>query len=75
MTLWDMIAMVVLVAVAGGIVSQYLHSREKIALAKRENEGSADLAAKQAALEERVRVLERIATDKSVRLKDEIDAL
>lgn len=75
MTLWDMIAMVVFVAVVGGIVSQHLHSKEKVALAKHNSEGDEGLAEKYAALEERVRVLERIATDKSARLKDEIDAL
>ena len=72
MTLWDMIAMVVLVSVIGGFLIQRTKSREKIELAKIKGGNSDERIA---ALEERVRVLERLATDKRERLKEEIDAL
>ena len=42
---------------------------------KKAREADDDLKAQVRALEERVRVLERIATDKSSRLREEIDAL
>lgn len=72
MSLWDMIAMVVLVSVIGGFLMQRTKSREKIEIARLKSSGSDDRIAE---LEERVRVLERLATDKRERLKEEIDAL
>lgn len=72
MSLWDMIAMVVLVSVIGGFLMQRTKSREKIEIARLKSSGASDRIA---ALEERVSVLERLATDKRERLKEEIDAL
>jgi len=73
MGLWDMIAMVTLTVFVGGIIFERMKSRERIELARLQGSGNGD--EKYAALEERVRVLERLVTDKAVRLKDEIDAL
>lgn len=64
--------MVVLVSVIGGYLFERSRSKERLEMARLKagtDEGRV------AELEERVRVLERLATDKRERLKDEIEAL
>jgi len=70
----EMVVAIVLVSIVGGIVSSFIKSRERIAIARA---GSNDetQGRNYAALEERIQVLERLATDKRQQLKDEIDAL
>ena len=89
MTLWGMIVMVVAISVFGGIVSQYLKGKEKgidydldkLATALGLSDGSYSKKSLKPylerieKLEERVKVLERIATDKGRNLSDEIDSL
>lgn len=64
--------MVVLVGVIGGIIIERNKSKERLEMARLKS-GSDDERISR--LEERIRVLERLATDKRERLKDEIDAL
>jgi len=73
MGVFDMIVAVTLAGIISGIIFERMKSKERITLARLNSDDGNDN--KYAALEERVRVLERIATDKSARLKDEIDAL
>ncbi|WP_339862273.1 hypothetical protein [Paremcibacter congregatus] len=90
MTLWSMIVAVVAISVIGGIIMQYLKGKEKgvdydlDGLAEKLGLGDGGGMSKKALkpyleridqLEERVRVLERIATDKGRSLADEIDQL
>lgn len=72
MTLWDMISMVALVGVIGGIVIQRSRSKERLEMA-RLKAGADD--GRISRVEDRIRVLERLVTDKRERLKEEIDAL
>lgn len=72
MTLWDMISMVVLVGVIGGIIIERSKSKERLEMARLKSGADDDRISR---LEERIRVLERLVTDKRERLKDEIDAL
>jgi len=72
MGLWDMIIAVVVVSVGGGIYLDRQKSKDRVELARLKNGADND---KLKALEERVEVLERLATDKSSRLKEEIEAL
>ncbi|TNE67778.1 MAG: hypothetical protein EP335_00710 [Alphaproteobacteria bacterium] len=74
MMLWDMIVLVVLIGVLGGTINNWIRMREKQMKAQVAGLDEAT-SARMAKLEERVRVLERIVTDKSSRLKEEIDAL
>lgn len=55
-------------------ISQWLKAKTD-ALKHAAKAGDSEISAHVKALEERVRVLERIVTDKQARLKDEIDAL
>ncbi|WP_417458216.1 hypothetical protein [Kordiimonas sp.] len=55
-------------------ISQWLKAKTD-ALKHAAKSGDSDLKAQVRTLEERVRVLERIVTDKKTRLKEEIDAL
>ncbi|WP_262694676.1 hypothetical protein [Kordiimonas aquimaris] len=72
MTVFTMIAVIVSVTVIGGVVTTWIKSKEK----NQENGNeAADVNARVQALEERVKVLERLATDKRHRLSEEIDAL
>ncbi len=74
MVVFEMVAIIVTVSVIGGVINNWLKVK-----AKEKSDNSAELDAETTGrinkLEERVRVLERIVTDKSHRLKDEIDAL
>lgn len=72
MLLWDMIVAVVLVSIIGGIIIERNKSKERIELARLKSKGGDDRIT---ALEERVAVLEKLATDRSTRLREEIDAL
>jgi hypothetical protein len=77
MTLWDMISVVVLVGVIGGIIMERSKSKERLELARlrsKRDDGGED-SGRLARLEDRVRVLERLATDKREHLKEEIDGL
>ena len=90
MTLWSMIVWVVALSVLGGIVMQYLKGKEKgvdydldILAEKLGLSDGGGYSKKKLQpyldridqLEERVKVLERIATDKGRNLADEIDDL
>ena len=70
----EMLVAIVFIAIVGSIVSRAIKSKERIAIA-RSNGDDAEQNRNYAALEARVQVLERLVTDKSARLKDEIDAL
>ena len=71
------VAIPVIVGVGGDMFKRWLRHKEKMAEAL--NAQTAEKAAQYAAhterLEQRVRVLERIATDKGLDLSDEIDRL
>ncbi len=69
---FEMIPLIVLFVMLAAIVLRWISAKERIAKA-----GSLNVAADERikALEERVKVLERIATDKRTQLRDEIDAL
>lgn len=69
---FEMVPLIVLVVMASVIVMRLISAKERIAKSRGVND-AAD--ARIQALEERVRILERIATDKRTKLRDEIDAL
>ncbi len=74
MGLWEMIVAVVALGVAAQVITAYLKSKENSAsddseFRKRLDPDRIDK------LEERIKVLEKIITDKSNNLKDEIDRL
>lgn len=73
MNLWTMIVSVVFLGVVGtlGIMHQVKTMRRQDA----DSAETKQLKAHIADLEERVRTLERIATDKKTKLKDEIETL
>lgn len=89
MTLWSMIVWVVAIGVLGGIVTQYLKGKEQgvdydlDALAEKLGLNDGGYSKKKLKpyldridqLEERIKVLERIATDKKHSLADEIASL
>lgn len=72
MGLWDMIIIVTLAGVISGIIFERMKSKERLEMARLDKGTDSD---KYTLLEDRVRVLERIVTDKKARLSDEIDAL
>ncbi|MFQ5609256.1 MAG: hypothetical protein ACE5F8_03190 [Woeseiaceae bacterium] len=66
------IVLIVLIACCTGVAYEYLRTQAK----KREtNEDATEMTAQLEALEERIRVLERIVTEKKFDLKQEIDRL
>lgn len=69
---FEMVVLVVFIAVGAGVIQKWLKTKEKLA-----ESATLDAATDKriAALEDRIRVLERIVTDKTSRLKEEIDAL
>lgn len=71
MLVFEMIVWIVAIGVLGGVLSEYFKSKRKVA--ETATNSQADERIKQ--LEERVKVLERLATDKGSRLSDEIDQL
>jgi len=69
---FDMIAFVVLIVMVSVVIMVSVSARSKNLRAKG---GNAETDKRIQALEERVRVLEKLATDRSARLREEIDAL
>ena len=72
MTVFTMIAVIVSVTIIGGVITTWIKSKEKNAESGKDTQ---KVDARIIALEERVKVLERLATDKRHRLSEEIDAL
>ncbi|GEQ98563.1 hypothetical protein JCM17844_22000 [Iodidimonas gelatinilytica] len=77
MGVFEMVVLIVLIATVGEIVKNRAKTKTRMEdLEKRLKElGVADQLKRVDDLEQRVRTLERIATDKRSRLHDEIDAL
>lgn len=82
MTVFEMVFGIVLVTTLAGLYSKHLKHKERRAEAAGGGDAAADddqsddvKAARIAELEERIRVLERIVTDKSRRVAEEIDEL
>ncbi|MFQ5348552.1 MAG: hypothetical protein ACE5ED_12075 [Rhodothalassiaceae bacterium] len=77
MGVFEMVVLVVLIGTIGSIYKYRLKSGHRIADLEEQlrNLGIADQLARIDALEERVRTLERIATDRGEKLRREIDAL
>ncbi|WP_417451004.1 hypothetical protein [Kordiimonas sp.] len=72
MTVYGMVAFIVFIVMVSVVTMKVISAKA----AGKSTQQKDDVAnARIDALEERVRVLEKIATDKSSRLKDEIDAL
>ncbi|MFC3051787.1 hypothetical protein [Kordiimonas pumila] len=72
----DVFTMVVVVVAIGSlliVIQHWLKLKEKALDASKQEDGV--LAGRVDVLEKRIRVLERIATDKSSHLQEEIDAL
>jgi hypothetical protein len=72
MGVFDMIAFVVLIVMVSVVIMVSVSARSKNQRARGAN---AEADERIQALEERVRVLEKLATDRSARLREEIDAL
>ncbi len=68
------IVLIVLIACVTGVAMHYISEKNKAAEGA-DNEGSEDLLAQLDAIEERVRVLERIITENRFDLKREIERL
>lgn len=66
------VVLIVLIACCTSVVMEYLKTQRR---KKDSDAGSADFAAQMDALEERIRVLERIVTENKIDLKREIDKL
>lgn len=78
MNVWTVVWVVIpLTAIAAGVIKRWLSFKERqLELMSREAaEKAAQYAAKTERLEQRVAVLERILTDRSANLADEIDRL
>lgn len=72
MGVFDMIAFVVLIVMVSVVLMVSISARSKN---QRARGASAETDERIQSLEERVRVLEKLATDRSARLREEIDAL
>lgn len=74
---FEMVVLIVLIATIGGVLNNRTKTKHKMEnLEERLKElGVADQLRRIDQLEERVRTLERIVTDKSGRLREEIDRL
>jgi membrane protein implicated in regulation of membrane protease activity len=73
MVVYEMVVLIVLITVFGGIVRQYLKARDRARPeAELENER---LKGEIGNLKDRIATLERLATDRRQLLADEIDAL
>ena len=68
------VVMIVLIACTTSIIMEYLKTQQKKNKKEADTEAG-DMAAQMDALEERIRVLERIVTEKKFDLKREIDRL
>lgn len=82
MDFWSAIVIIVVISVVGGIVSQHLKNTREGARKGLDQKGDFEREDKLKPyleridqLEDRVKVLERIATDKGRNLSDEIDRL
>lgn len=71
MHVFEMIVLVVGIGVFGGIITQYLTNKAD----QTKSEGDIEADKRIKALEDRVAVLEKLATDKGRTLADEIDSL
>ncbi|MBB4210595.1 hypothetical protein EV659_102256 [Rhodothalassium salexigens DSM 2132] len=69
-----MVVVIVAIALAAGGLEALLKHREKMAKVAAQR-GDSQTANRIAALEDRVRTLERIVTDRGHNLRDEIDSL
>ena len=69
-----MIVMIVAISVFGRVLAEHLRAKRK-AEARFGDEDSTRMRAEIAQLKDRIATLERLATDKRLRLADEIDAL
>ena len=74
MGVFEMIVLIVLIGTGSGIVMQWLKNKEK-KMDVHGGEAGVQTLSRITELEKRVQVLEKIATDKSARLRDEIDNL
>ena len=74
MTVFTMVALIVAFGTTAGVLNTWIKSRDKNADRANSKEAQA-MDARVKALEERIKVLERLATDKTHRLSEEIDAL
>jgi hypothetical protein len=74
MSFWTAIALIVLIATLGRIYSARQKTLRRNPVAPDSGE-AARLRAEVARLNDRIKVLERLATDPAKRLSDEIDAL
>jgi len=72
MNLWTMITVVAVCGIMSGVISSYLKHR---AYALKNSRNNPEIDNKIRALEDRIRVLEEIVTDKSYQLKSRIDEL
>ena len=72
MSSYVFVVLIVLIGCATAVVSQYLKSREK---RREQGEDVSETLNQLEALEERIKVLERIVTESRVDLKREIDKL
>ncbi len=71
MNVFEMVAIIVVFGVVGTTLQKWFSTKSKSATKTLNTEAQARIKA----LEERTAVLERLATSKSGRLRDEIDAL
>ena len=74
MGVFEMIVLIVLIGTGSSIVMQWLKNKEKM-MDLQGGEAGVQTLSRITELEKRVQVLEKIATDKSARLRDEIDNL
>lgn len=84
MNVYEMVAMVVVFSVVGGVIKQYLQRHrytgpeekiDEIITQKMNGVDFEKILKTMLAMEDRIQVLERIATDKGVALKSEINNL
>lgn len=73
----EIIFLIPIVAILAGVAQKWMKLKERqfLILSEQNTERAAQYAAKTERLEQRVAVLERILTDRSTRLGDEIERL
>ena len=73
----ELVMLIPIVAILAGLGHKWMQMKERqfLILAERNTESAAQSVAKTERLEQRVAVLERILTDRSTRLGDEIERL
>ncbi|MEM0986530.1 MAG: hypothetical protein AAGJ32_09805 [Pseudomonadota bacterium] len=72
---FTMVVMIVTVVMAAGVLKTYLQTRDNSSTGAENEKELADMRAEIARLKERVRVLEKIVTDRDKVLADEISRL